>query len=241
MPDPYTGTGWTDPTGGGGMPPSLLGTNPAIPNAPNQNFGGSTGSVPNPGGYGSPAGSGEIQNNIALENLISGAFKNTLAPQWASLFSKYGGDAASFFSQMMNLGSPFYKQKQAEGFTSGVGQNQNAMADATQRLRSMGYGSTPSGANAAMIGGEEAAGASSLAEQYLQNLFQNENLQLQGAQGMMGVASLFNPAQLLGTTSSGINYQKPTSGWQQAAGMLSAINPSFSAGGGGGVSGGVGG
>lgn len=232
MPDPYTGTGWTAPGTGdqGGYPVGsnlFSPTNMQIPGAPNQNMGGNTGAIPNPGGWSNPAGSGELQNNVTVQNLQSGALKNTLAPQWANAMNQYAGGAGNFFQQLMNLGSPYYKQQQAAAFNQGVGQNQDAMAQAQQQLRQQGYGYQPSGANAAMIGGMNQQGSQNLAEQYLQNLFQNEAMQLQGAQGLQQNASLFNPTQLLGGISSGINYQKPQSGIQNAVGVMQGIGSLF--------------
>jgi len=115
---------------------------------------------------------------------------------------------------LMNLGSPYYQQQQQAGFTQGVGQNQNAAAQAKQQLQSQGYGNTPSGANAAMIGGMAQQGSQNLAEQYLQNLFQNEAMQAQGASGISQLAGMFNPAQLLGGTSLGANVQAPSTFFQ---------------------------
>lgn len=161
----------------------------------------------NPGGFSNPKGPHEINRNMGLENILSAQIKNQMAPQWAQLMNQYGQGAGDFFKQLMNFGSPFYKQKQQEAFTQGVGQNQNAQAMAQQQLRSQGYGSTPSGANAAMIGGMQQQGAQNLSEQYLQNLFQNEQMQLAGGQGLTSLAQLFNPNQLLSGTSVGANIQ----------------------------------
>lgn len=201
--NPLIGSGWQTQApgqqgGSGGLFPNPINVQ-APPN------------IPNPGGYSNSNGSGEIQNNIALQNQQAAELKNRLAPQWANLMGQYGGQAGNFFTQLMNLGSPYYRQQQAASFTQGNQQNQDAAGMARQQLQSQGYGSTPSGANAAMIGGMNMQGSQNLSEQYLQNLFNNEQMQLQGAQGLQQNAALFNPAGLLGGTSSGINYQKPTS------------------------------
>jgi hypothetical protein len=218
--NPLIGAGWGQQapnqsgTQGGGSGTQGLFSNPIQATAPPN--------TPNPGGYSNPGGSGVIQNNLALENLQTGALKNQLAPQWANLMGQYGGQAGNFYGNLMNLGSPYYQQQQQSAFTQGVGQNQNAMSLAKQQLGSQGYGATPSGANAAMIGGMNMQGSQNLAEQYLQNLFQNEAMQLQGASGLAGLAQTFNPSSLLGGTSSGINYQKPTSGLQNVLGGIQA-------------------
>jgi hypothetical protein len=190
-----------------------------------QGFG--TGGYGNPANFGDYGATGQLNKNLMLDNVIAGQMKNQLAPQFASLMGQYGGDAAGFFKQLMDLGSPFYKQKQQEAFTQGNQQNQNAMGEAQQELASKGYGSGPSGANAAMIGGMNQQGAQSLAEQYLQNLFQNENLQAQGAGGMASLASLFNPTQLLGGTSLGTTPAPGQSGIQNFQGIASGISSLF--------------
>ena len=177
----------------------------------------------NPGGYSNPYGSKEISRNMGLTNIEAGQMKNQLAPIFAQLMQQYGGQAGDFFKNLMNLGSPYYQQKQQEGFTQGVQENQNAAAMAKQQLGAQGYGSTPSGANAAMIGGMQQQGSQNLAEQYLQNLFQNEQMQMMGGQGLAGMASMFNPTQLLGGTSIGATPEASSSFFQNFANMLSPI------------------
>lgn len=201
------------------VPPGL-GT-PGI-SSPGQNAGKST-AWGNPGGFGNPLGPNEINRNIGLENVISGQMKNMLAPQFAQLMGQYGGQAGNYFTNLMNLGSPYYQQKQTEGFNQGVQQNQNAAAQARQQLNAQGYGNTPSGANAAMIGGMQQAGAQSLAENYLQNLFQNEQMQALGGQGLSSLAGMFNPAQMLSGTSAGANIQPQSSFFQNFANVLGGI------------------
>ena len=81
-----------------------------------------------------------------------------------------------------------------------------------------------------MFGGMAQQGSQNLAEQYLQNLFQNENLQMQGAQGLgtlgqsfAGLAGMFNPTQLLGGTSVGAQFGPPPSFFQNFASVLGAL------------------
>lgn len=162
-----------------------------------------TGAWMNPGGYDNPKGGKETSRNVMLTNIISGQMKNMLAPQFAQAMSSYAGPAGDFFRKLMDLGSPYYQQKQSEGFTQGVQQKQSAAAQARQKLQATGYGYTPSGATAATIGGMEMEGAKSMAEQFLQNLFQNENLQAGAAGNLAQLAQLFNPTQLLGGISAG--------------------------------------
>ena len=215
------------------MPPSMFGGGgmPQLPQMPGANYTtGSSPGIPNPGNYSNPKGANEINRNMGIENTMSAAYKNQLAPIFAQLMQQYGMGAGNIFSQMANLGSPFYKQKQTEAFTQGNQQNQNAIAQATQQLRSEGYGSTPSGTNAAMIGGMQTAGAQSLAEQYLQQLFNNENLMLQGAGAEASLAGQFNPTQLLGGNSVGANVQAPSSFFQNFGQVAQGVDQLFNAG-----------
>jgi hypothetical protein len=213
--NPLTGSSWgaapQSPVQGGGASP--FGT-PWFSTPPNTN----------PGGYSNPGGSNEINRNVGLTNIAAGQMKNQLAPEFAQLMQQYGGQAGQFFQNLMNLGSPFYQQQQQAGFTQGVQQNQNAAAQAQQQLRAQGYGNTPSGANAAMIGGMAQQGSQNLAEQYLQNLFQNEQMQALGAQGLQGMASMFNPSQLLGGTSAGANIVNQPSFFQDFNQIMSSLN-----------------
>jgi hypothetical protein len=178
----------------------------------------------NPGGYGNPTGANEINRNVGLTNIQAGQMKNQLAPAFAQLMQQYGGQAGNFFTNLMNLGSPYYQQQQQAGFTQGVQQNQNAGAQAKQQLQSQGYGYGPSGANAAMIGGMAQQGSQNLAEQYLQNLFQNEQMQGAGAQGLAGLAQTFNPTQLLGGTAAGANIQPSSNFFQDFNSIASSLS-----------------
>lgn len=178
----------------------------------------------NPGNFSNPKGPNEINRNMGISNIQTNQIKNLLAPQFAKAMGQYGGAAGDFFSQLTNAGSPYYKQKQAEAFTQGNQANQNAVGQAKQQLSAQGYGYTPSGAEAATIGGMAQAGAQDMSEAYLQNLFQNEQLQLAGAQGEAGIAQLFNPTQLLGGTSVGSNVQAQPSFFQDFNSIMSSLN-----------------
>jgi hypothetical protein len=228
--NPLVGAAW-----GGQAPNMFQGANPIQPPGVPQmgtgsNRGGSIGGGPggNPGAFGNPSGSGEINKNIGIENILAAQQKNALAPQFAQLMGQYGGQAGDFFKQLMNLGSPYYQQHQQEAFTQGVNQNQNAEAMARQQLGAQGYGATPSGANAAMLGGMQMQGAQNLSEQYLQNLFANEQMQLQGAGGLSQLAGMFNPTQLLGGTSVGANIQQPSNFFQNMSSVMGGIGSMMS-------------
>src|SRR5215475_150494 len=86
--------------------------------------------VPNPAGYHDPIRTGELRQNMALENMRAAEFKNKLAPQVSHLMGQYGKGAGDFFQQLMSFGSPFDRQHQQEAFAQGVQQNQNAGAQA---------------------------------------------------------------------------------------------------------------
>lgn len=203
--------------------PGNFGSIPQPPNPLSTPSGAPGGSALNPGGLANPfTNIKDITRNTGLENLMTGDLRNQLIPQFASLMTGYAGPAANFFNTLMNLGSPYYQQKQAESFNQGVQQNQNAAAQARQGLQAQGYGYAPSGATAAMLGGMNQAGAQSLSEQYLQNLFQNENLQAQGAQGLSQLAAMFNPSSLFGNVSTPGSTQGPAAA-EQAAAVIGSI------------------
>lgn len=195
------------PSTGGGVPggPSLFGS----PTGPVDLPAGPTGTPgsQNPFGQGSRGG-GNLGYNLAETNLQSGLYKNALAPFFAQMMFGAGGDAANFFKTLMNLGSPYYKEQQRASFEQGTNQANNAAAQSSQRLNASGYGAAPSGLQAAMLGQQATGQAQDLSQLFLQNLFQNEALQLQGAQGLSSLASLFNPSSLL--TGTNPNIQQPT-------------------------------
>ena len=166
----------------------------------------------NPGNFANPKGGYETQRNVADTNIQTGQMRNQLIPLFASLMQKYGGNAGQFFQTLMNLGSPFYKQKQQQSFEQGTKAGQDAAAQSREQLQASGTGYTPSGAGAAMMGGEAQAEAGNQEEMFLNNLFQNEQLQMAGAGGLSQLAALFNPASLTGQqTSQGGEISKPSS------------------------------
>lgn len=215
--------------------PGQFGPLPPTPGPTSTPQGAPGGTGTNPGGLANPfTNIKDITRNTGLENLMTGDLRNQLIPQFANLMKGYSGPAAEFFNTLMNLGSPYYQQKQEEGFTQGVQQNQNAAAQARQGLQAQGYGYAPSGAMAAMLGGMNQQGAQSLSEQYLQNLFQNENLQMQGGQGLAQIAAMFNPSSLFGNVSTPGTTQGPNT----FAETLQGIASLFGSGGVKGISGG---
>lgn len=175
----------------------------------------------NPYGQGTRGG-GDQTFNLAQTNLMTGLMRNQAIPSFMQNFLQTASPAAGYFQNLMNLGSPYYQQQQRASWEQGNQQNQNAAALARQQLGAQGFGYTPSGAGAAMLGGMAQGGAQSLSEQFLQNLFNNEQLQLAGAQGLSQMASLFNPSQLL---SAQINpsIQQPTNTGAEWMGSLGQL------------------
>jgi hypothetical protein len=198
------------PSGGPlGAPPTQ---GPAGPSAPY-----------NPMGFGDPTRNTGIMRNLAGENVLSGQYRNQLTPLFAQLMQQYGGNAGEFFKQLMNLGSPFYQRKQQQTFEQGTKASQDAAAQSRQQLQATGQGYTPSGAGAAMFGGEAQAEAGNQEEAFLNSLFQNEQLQLAGAQGQAQLAELFNPSQLTGQTSPGFQPLQSPSFFQNFQQMMSGL------------------
>lgn len=187
-------------TNAGGLPVPSTSQLPAAPAG--------TPGVTNPYGGGSRGG-GDEGYNLAQTNLQTGVYKNALLPLFSQMFFGTGGNAANFMQQLMNLGSPFYKQKQQQTFEQGVQQANNAAAQSRQQIQASGTGYTPSGAGAAAFGGEAQAAAGNQEEAFLNNLFQNEQLQMAGASGLGQLASLFSPATLTGQQTSP-SIQQPT-------------------------------
>jgi hypothetical protein len=189
--------------GGGPVPPPS-----SLPPGPT-----GTPGTTNPFGSGSRGG-GDLGFNLAESNLQTGTYKNALLPLFAQGMFGTAGPAAQFFQQLMQLGSPFYKQKQQQTFEQGTQQAQNAAAQSRQQLGAAGAGGTPSGVGAAMFGGEAQAAAGNQEEAFLNNLFQNEQLQAMGGQGLAQIAQMFNPSQLTGQQTTPSIQQSENTGAQ---------------------------
>lgn len=203
-------------------PPSFLNTNPISTTTPNIN----PGNLPN-----ATSNIKDITRNTGLTNLATGDLRNQLIPMFAKLMGQYGGQAGDFFKKLMDLGSPFYQQKQREGFEQGVQQNQNAAAQARQQASAAGTGFTPSGSNVAMIGGMNQQGGQSLAEQFLQNLFQNENLQKGAGDSLAQLAALFNPSAMASANVSTPGSTQGPAAAEQFSDILKGVGSLFGAGG----------
>lgn len=215
MPNPLFGS-WQPP---GTVPGSPTPTSTAIP-PPNVGTAGAPGTT-DPYGQGSRGG-GDLGFNLAQTNLQTGLAKNALIPYFTKLFGSSSGPALDFFKQLTQLGSPFYQRKQQQTFEQGTKAAQDAAAQSRQRLQASGAGYTPSGAGAAMFGGEAQAEAGNQEEAFLNNLFQNEQLQLAGAGGLSSLASLFNPATLA-TSQISPQIQQPTNTLAETLGAVGSL------------------
>jgi hypothetical protein len=215
--NPLTGS-WPNPGGANPAPSS----GPLAP-PPTTGPGGSPAAPYNPMGFGDPTRNTGISRNLAGENVLSGQYRNQLTPLFAQLMQQFGGNAGDFFKQLTNLGSPFYQRKQQQSFEQGTKASQDAAAQSRQQLQASGQGYTPSGAGAAMFGGEAQAEAGNQEEAFLNNLFQNEQLQLAGAQGQAQLAGLFNPSQLTGQASPGFQPLQSPSFFQNFQQMMNGL------------------
>ena len=146
---------------------------------------------------------GSLNRQIGRANLAGQLQRDQLIPLFAQQMGGYAGPAGDFFKQLLNLGSPFYQRKQQQTFEQGSKASQDAAGQARQQIAQTGAGYTPSGVSAAAFGGMGQAEAGNQEEAFLNNLFQNEQLQSLGASGLTQLAGLFNPSQLFGNAPSG--------------------------------------
>lgn len=204
---------------------NILGLSPVqAPPAPGTSGGGDWG---NPGGLANPGSNlKDAMRNAGENNVVQGQQRSQLVPEFSNAMFSAAGPAADFFKQLMNLGSPYYQQQQRASEEEGVEQASNAAATARQQTASSGMGRTGSGADVASIGEQGIAESQNLSQMYLQNLFQNENLQMQASQGLAGLAGLFNPSSLFGNTTVSGSTQGPT-----ATSQIKDIASMFSVGG----------
>lgn len=189
----------------------------------------------NPMGFHNPGGAYETQRNQVAGVTENEQLRNQMIPAFGNQMFSLAGPAAQYYQQLMNLGSPYYQQQQRASWEQGVGQAQNQAAQARQQLEAQGLGYTPSGAEAAMMGGMGQQSAGNMAMQFLQNLFNNEQMQLQGAGGMAGLASMFNPTGMFGGTPG--NVSVPPSFMQNMTSLLSSILGTGGVGGSSGIKG----
>ncbi len=205
LPNPLQGVNASNPLGWPGQTgtnaPQLPGGNPLF-NVPTNPVSagpqsGNPAGLPNPG-----SNLKDAMRNAGFLNVQQGQQRNQLAPQMANTMFGLAGPAANYFQTLMKLGSPYYQQQQRASFEQGTQQAQNAAAGSRDQLNAAGYGYTPSGTTAATIGQEAQGQSQNLSQTFLQNLFQNENLQSQAGQQLSQLAAMFNPAQLFGSSTN---------------------------------------
>lgn len=102
------------------------------------------------------------------------------------------GTLRNTLEQFMNLGSPYYQQHQ----TAAMQENAQKFNDLSGQLRGTlnqaGFGASPTGLATAAQGDLARQAGQSMSQAYLQNLFQNENLQLSAAGMFPAVPQLEN-------------------------------------------------
>lgn len=125
--------------------------------------------------------------NINSEVGAGNQFIRSATPDLASAMTSFQSmtpeiDALSKLLQSrMNLGSPYYQQHQTEAFTSDAQKFNDMAGQLTGMLSRGGYGSSPTGLATAAMGDFSRGAGQTMSEDYLQNLFQNENTQLTAA------------------------------------------------------------
>ncbi len=93
----------------------------------------------------------------------------------------------------MNLGSPYYQERQRQAFEQVARDYDQAAGQLAAQLATQGLAG--GGSAAAAVAGLQQARSQSLAQAFLENLFQNENLQMQAAGQLPNVAAMrFNQA-----------------------------------------------
>lgn len=95
-----------------------------------------------------------------------------------------------FYGQLMDLGSPFYQSRQRQAMEASANQFQNNAGLINQIVARQGMGMGPSGVNTAGLGQLAQAASQSFADEFLKNLFNNEQLQLQAAQGFSNIPGM---------------------------------------------------
>lgn len=189
------------------------------------------------GGIAGLAGAGSQSQYTSSQNALLGAqaqneaLRNMLTQDVYPQFKNIGMGALGYSAQAdplsqlynnfletrMNLGSPYYQQHQRQAFENEVGQAQQAAGQAQQQLALRQQGFAPTGLTAGTLGGIATGENQQLATNFLQNLFQNENLQMQAGSQMPQAASIplqqasertqmmgmLNPAQYMGNAYAG--------------------------------------
>ncbi len=124
------------------------------------------------------------------------------AKRYEQQFQQRAGQLDTFFDPYLLEGSPFLGRIQRAGAERIAREFDQAGARLSQRLAQSGFGTAPSGLQAAALGDLGRARAASAAETYLSNLLANEQLKFSAAGAKQGIMPLFSPAQFLGQAAN---------------------------------------
>lgn len=175
-------------------------------------------------------GTTNLQNNITKQQLATEADQQKLMDTYAQLQQTYGKDAANFYLQYMAQGNPWLSNLLSQHFGQIAQQYGNQQGLLGQKLAASGFGAAPSGLAAASAGDLSRAEANTQSESWLNDMMQNEQLKFQAAQGLGGIANMFQPGQFaLHRFSNPTVAQSP---WTQVPGAigqgLSSLIPGLS-------------
>lgn len=117
------------------------------------------------------------------------AEQNAIAQQEQNNRNQAFQQAESFYTPYTKQGSPFLSNIQAQGAGQTAQQFGNAAGQLRESMQTSGMGYGPSGTTGAALGqlGQQAAQGS--AQNYLQNLLNNEQLKFQAQQGITNAAN----------------------------------------------------
>ena len=161
--------------------------------------------------------------NSKLDNADLAAIMQNLSmnkAEFSNLMSIFG-QLQPFFSQYMGKGSPLLNQVQSQSTANTSNQFAGNAAQEGEELKGSGFGASPTGTGAGVMGQNYAAEAQASSGNFLKNLLANEQMKFQAAQGLSNLGAMMKPGQT--------NYvsQDPTASnpLGVAAGMVSgAIN-----------------
>jgi hypothetical protein len=160
----------------------------------------------------------KAQNQLVQQQMLTEQDQRNLMDQYAKLQQQYGTDAANFYLQYMAKGNPFLSNLLSQHFGQIQQQYGNQQGLLSQKLAASGYGAAPSGLAAASAGDLSRAEAGTQSESWLNDMLQNEQIKFQAAQGLGGIANMFQPGQFALHRFS--NPQVPQSPWTQVPGAI---------------------
>ena len=163
-------------------------------------------------------GAANMQNQALKQQMLTEEDQRNLMDQYAKLQQQYGTDAANFYLQYMAKGNPFLSNLLSQHFGQIQKQYGDQQGQLAQKLGASGYGAAPSGLAAASMGDLSRAEAGTQSESWLNDMMQNEQLKFQAAQGLGGVANMFQPGQFALHRFS--NPQPAQNPWSQVPGAI---------------------